>query len=87
MKLFRLPGGKGWHDPARKPRAPLISFTEAAEHFEISPNRLKALMAHNPGYPKPELRHHSFAQANSWYVRAPMLAWIKGVLEAQKERT
>lgn len=67
--------------PKQKTRPPLRLFSELADEFGLSPQRLAAQMANSP------IAHPKFSKrtcCGTYYEHAPMRAWWKAHNEAKK---
>ena len=65
----------------RDRKRPRRSFSEMADEFGISPQRLSRLVGHYGG-PKPVLSHHnSLTKTNTWYDPKEMRAWWNSLPE------
>lgn len=74
-------------DKALRPkRAPMISFTEAAELFNVTMGQLRIdFMKSVSPPPVSHFRHSNTVHKNTWYIRKEMLVWRKAFLASKVE--
>lgn len=80
MKIFNF---KNMIPGKCKKRPPLRTFTEFAEEFGVSSQKLSVMLGRG-GSPKPELTNNSRHKFNTWYVVKEMRDWWATQPESKK---